>query len=898
MDKVLPETDSNLFDRFGHAIAKFNDYLVVGAPESDLNGINSGAVYVLKRSGNNWNRVATLLPSDPEENLNFGKSVSIFERTIVVGAPGYFQQKGIVYIFYRAGMEWGDAVETQRIEPIESEENDHFGEAVVTFEDQVLVGASRATGLANKSGVVYAFRGGNEWETIDQTATLTASDPTNLNGLENDFGSSLAYDGQVLVVGAHLADPTAFDDGAVYIFEKPISGWVDSNETAKLFQSNGANNSEFGHSVALLNDLIVVGGKRMEDASGNHVGAVVFKKGPGGWGSITEIAKLTTTLPGDYPFFWGSQVAIGQNQIVVSAPGVEGAPYGEDKLLVYEQPDGNWIDQSQDAMLDVDEEVKGYELGRSLILEESIIYAGVPDDDQIGLSSGSVITYERSGTNWVGGTQTQKIGHVESSAALDDFGRYVDVYGNIAVVGTPGDDVAGSSGGAAYVLQRQGAKWGIVAKLTASDGKRADGFGNGVAIHKNEIIIGAPFTDLLDNNGGVISYNTGAAYVFTKPATGWQNATETRKITLSVPEAEQKFGVAVDVEDGVAVVGAYNNSNSESLGSVHVFSAEDSNWDDAGQIALLVTLSNERGDGFGNAVRINDDLIVVGAVRTRFPEPGKVYVFERNGSEWSDMNETAILTPSTGGSRTFFGFVVDAFQNTIITGDQTVDVSGVSKGAAYIYEKPLGGWVDATETALLLASDGVENDFFATDVAISEDYAVVTAGGKDELTGAAYFFQKPESGWTTGSEDFKLPVEQLSMGSTFGFSIAAHDNKIIVGANLDSNEAGFKAGAVFLFETEKVVSTNDPQLERLIGYYPNPVGNSLKVEISENLIARGKLMINIMDMSGKFIDQRVLFKSGIEKFDLSGMAPGIYMVQIESGNSKAVYKIIKGVSRQ
>ena len=93
------------------------------------------------------------------------------------------------------------------------------------------------------------------------TAKLTASD-----GAANDeLGISVSVDGDTVVVGAHLHD---IDDngtsipnvGAVYLFTKPASGgWADNTEGAKFTAPDGAANDEFGVSVAIDVDAVVVG---------------------------------------------------------------------------------------------------------------------------------------------------------------------------------------------------------------------------------------------------------------------------------------------------------------------------------------------------------------------------------------------------------------------------------------------------------------------------------------------------------------------------------------------------------------------------------------------------------------------------------------------------------------
>jgi len=71
-----------------------------------------------------------------------------------------------------------------------------------------------------------------------------------------------------------------------------------------------------------------------------------------------------------------------------------------------------------------------------------------------------------------------------------------------------------------------GNNWVTQAQLNASDGDLLDGFGYSVSISGDNVVIGA-YQD--DDNGT----SSGSAYVYTKPGSGWANATETAKLLPS-----------------------------------------------------------------------------------------------------------------------------------------------------------------------------------------------------------------------------------------------------------------------------------------------------------------------------------------------------------------------------
>src|SRR5262249_61437516 len=124
---------------------------------------------------------------------------------------------------------------------------DQFGISVAIDGDTVVVGVSFSlTHTTPGLGAAYVFvRKETTWT---QQAKLTARD----REVFDKFGSSVAIDGNTVVVGARIAfiggNP---NQGAVYIFERSGTIW---GEQAKLTAMDGAANDNFGSSVAISGD--------------------------------------------------------------------------------------------------------------------------------------------------------------------------------------------------------------------------------------------------------------------------------------------------------------------------------------------------------------------------------------------------------------------------------------------------------------------------------------------------------------------------------------------------------------------------------------------------------------------------------------------------------------------
>ena len=118
------------------------------------------------------------------------------------------------------------------------------------------------------AGSAYVFiEGPNGWS---QAAKLTASDREVDARDDSQFGISVAVSGDIVVVGADGVDQSATETnfGAAYVFTKPATGWADNTETAKLTASDGNTNHDFGSSAAIDGDTVVVGAEGKDSGEG------------------------------------------------------------------------------------------------------------------------------------------------------------------------------------------------------------------------------------------------------------------------------------------------------------------------------------------------------------------------------------------------------------------------------------------------------------------------------------------------------------------------------------------------------------------------------------------------------------------------------------------------------
>ncbi|MBW2256507.1 MAG: hypothetical protein JRI25_18190, partial [Deltaproteobacteria bacterium] len=265
----------------------------------------------------------------------------------------------------------------------------------------------------------------------------------------------------------------------------------------KLLPSPGQAGEEFGHSVAISGDRVVVGAHKNNAGPGNTFRGVayVFERSGTTWSlDATTPLALDPTEARDWDYFAYS-VDISANRIIVGAPHYHHLETPKDwgAAFVYEWTAPGWDEHRLPVTLSPDDE-----FGHSVTISGTHAIVGAHFDDTKGNKAGAAYVFERTATDW--SDDPQKITAYDGSAS-DLFGSSVSISGNIAIIGAYGDE---SQRGVAYPFEYDptGVGWTDLLKLLASDGADNHHFGYSVAISGDDAIVGARW------------YGAGAAYVF------------------------------------------------------------------------------------------------------------------------------------------------------------------------------------------------------------------------------------------------------------------------------------------------------------------------------------------------------------------------------------------------
>jgi len=399
--------------------------------------------------------------------------------------------------------------ELQKRIAADAQTNDGLGNSVAVSGDYAVAGATGEDGaLGTNQGAAYVFErnyGGNDnW---GQVAKLTAGSDAEDSSY---FGQSVAIDGDFIVVGANSKDDGAnLDRGAAYVFDRNSGGQDNWGQVAKLTASDAADFDEFGWSVAISGDYVVVGAYREDDIVSDRGAAYVFDRNSPSSDDWGEVAKLTASDEGAGDRF-GISVAISGDDVVVGAhfedDGI-GTDYGAAYVFNRNSPSPNNWGEVVKLTASIPESAAYF--GYSVAVSGDFALVGAYGEDAGGTNLGAVYIFDRDfggPDNW---------GEIEKLTASDaengdEFGYSVSIDGDYAIVGTRYEDGGGTSRGAAYIYYRhQGLtdSWGEVMKLTASDTEDQDWFGYSVAINGDHAVVGAPYED----DEGT---NAGAFYIF------------------------------------------------------------------------------------------------------------------------------------------------------------------------------------------------------------------------------------------------------------------------------------------------------------------------------------------------------------------------------------------------
>ncbi len=388
----------------------FGTYVEVGEDEvyigESLNDITPGLVYVYRRGADgSWMEHSQLSASDGEPGDHFGRAIAIEGNTMVIGATVWNNTMGAAYVFEResASDAWE---EVARVTGADLEEGDAFGRKAALSGGRAFVAS---WGHNESAGAVYVFKR-DDSGTWSQEAKLVGSDVEP----ENWFGSSIAVDGNVAIIGAFRQNENR---GAAYVFryDEASETWL---EETKLVIEDSPENTRLGDSAALKEDRVLLGASGYEQFTG-MVYAFAYDAESGEWSEVGRLRPFDATSGAQF----GNAIAFDGDDAWVGAPGADGS---EGRVYrIHSDGHGGWAEVTK---LSARERESGDAYASTLAVRGDLAAIGLTGADY---GAGTAVILERGAD----GSWAEKAELLSEPASFDAVvGGQVDCEGNTAAL--------------------------------------------------------------------------------------------------------------------------------------------------------------------------------------------------------------------------------------------------------------------------------------------------------------------------------------------------------------------------------------------------------------------------------------------------------------------------------
>ena len=718
----------------GYKLSADGDFVAISAPGEDLAGQNNaGTVHIYDRQANSLLRS---IPNPvPASGDRFGDSVAISGNTLVVGVPladVTGPDSGRAYVFDVGTGELSYAIDNPTPSGF-----DFFGAAVAVEGEFVVVTATLDDTANMNSGAGYVFD--------RQTGALLWELSSPLANIGDNFGASVSVVGNRIAVGVPLSDTGA---GSVELF------FADTGMHERTIENPTPEDFEFfGQAIDLSGESLVVGAHSENSGAVNSGAAYLFEAATG---------ALSQTLLNPQPALadnFGFAVALDNETVVIGAHRDNTGANDAGSLYRFDAITGSL----EQTIANPDPDAFDY-FGRDVEVVGDEIVAGAYWDDTQIQDGGAAYFFDAT----TGGIHETFFSPPDSS--YDFFGQSVAPAQGLLAVGVKLDDSGALDSGSVQIYDTQTHTYlsSIENPLPAA----GDNFGASVALHNGFLVVGAPRSDA----GGI---DAGQAYVFDATSGALMHTLQHPQ-----PNALDNFGAALALHGDYIVVGAPGSDiNAQDTGAAYVFDTQNGSY-----LATIANPSAGDFDGFGSALSVDGDLVVIGASfdDSQATDGGAAHVF--------DLTTAALVSTLVDPfpvAEDLFGQSVTIHDSVVVVGAPRKDVGGIDAGAVHVFDALAGTHV-RTISSPIPAVGG----FFGS--ALSSNHNLIAVGSSREDTtspdtGAAYLFDS-----VTGNFVERLEHDQPASFDNFGFSISVSDDVVAVGAPLVDGLT-VDRGAVYLY---------------------------------------------------------------------------------------------------
>ncbi len=601
-------------------------------------------------------------------------------------------------------------------------------------------------------GAVWIYtRSGKTWS--QQGSKLVGTGAVGL--AQQGHSVSISADGNTAIV-------SGFEDnnsiGAAWVFTRSGNTW--SQQGNKLVGTGAASQARQGQSVSISADgnTAIIGG--FDDDGG--IGATwVFTRSANTWSQqgskLVGTGNVGSTHQGH-----SVSVSADGNTVIIGGYGDNG---NIGAAWVFTRNGGSWSQQGSKLVGNgaVGQSYQGSSV--SLSADGNTAMVGGYRDSSY---TGAVWVFERSGSTW-SQLGSKLVGTGAMGKSTQGSSVSISSDGNTAIVG---GDYDNNYVGAAWVYIRNGNVWSQQGSKLVGTGVEGQAFhGSSVSISEdgNTAMVVGP-----GDNGSI-----GAAWVYTRSGSTWNQQGSKLVGTEAVGQAYQGRSVSISSDGNTAIVGGPRDNNY--AGAAWVYTRSGNTWSQQG-----IKLEGTGAVGMaqqGSSVSISADgnTAIVGGFADNYI--GAAWIFIRSGSTWSQQGnklaDTGVVSASNQGS----SVSISADGNTAILGGN-YDNNNV--GAAWIYTRNGCTWSQKGYKLVGTEAEGQSNQGSSVSISADGNTAIVGGYGDNISVGAAWIFIRNGGIWS--QQGSKL-VGTGAIGRSYqgsSVSLNADGNTAMVGGNYDN----------------------------------------------------------------------------------------------------------------
>ena len=575
----------------------------------------------------------------------------------------------------------------------------------------------------------------------------------------------------------------------------------------------------------------------------------------------------------------GSSVSISSdgNTVAIGAHYNEGNGYHAGHVRIYNYNGTTWAQLGAD----IDGEAASNLSGKSVSLsaDGNIVAIGANFNEGNGNNAGHVRIYAYNGTSWV-----QLGADIDGEETGDQFGYSVSLSadGNTVAIGAPYNDGNVYNAGHVRIYTYNGTSWAqLGADIDGEDTSDLSGSSVSLSADGNTVAIGAY------QNGGTAS-DAGHVRIYTYNGTSW--AQLGADIDGEAVDDLSGKSVSLSADGNIVAIGANeNNGNGGNAGHVRIYAYNGTSW-----VQLGADIDGEDASdysGYSVSLSADGNIVAIGAYGNdgNSGNAGHVRIYDYNGTSWAQLGSD--IDGEAAWDQSGISVSLSADGNSVVIGANRNEGNGSNAGHARIYTCNSFSTINETACDTYTVPSGDEtyltSGIYMDTIPNTASYdSIITINLTIQtiniaVTQTGNILTADETGATYQWLDC-LAMTQISGATNESYTATANGDYAVIVSNNGCSDTSvcYTVAGVGIIE-------NDFGNGFLL--YPNPTGGNFSIDLGETY---NTVTITIMDLNGKLIQQKTHSESQLLNLKI-GEPAGVYLLKIESGDKKAVIRLVK-----